>query len=347
MIKDIGFLIKRCTCQHRVSQSKFHNSNSNENGEKSPGKHKISGTNMLNNVSHRVAETKAEAIQTIITSQGTRHQKICWVQPTEKGQRAPHLARCRRALISVQARHCLLRQWRAGQVVGLPGIGGCQLEIPGHTIITPSGRGRPRARVPRRPHTTTHTWTCPCRISAAARAHVWRHHASPHDPTRALSPSPTYPSAVRASKTPAGNEVRSLPYRKRTLDTRSSPRQDVGAHARACPPPPTHIDPYVYMSMPHIRGSARACVAASPISARPHPCTLPFPYVRECGQGVEDARRQRGQVVVVQVEMPGHTIITRQGVGAHARAYPPTPTHIDPYVDMSMPHIRGSTRAHV
>ena len=34
----------------------------------------------------------------------------------EKGRRAPHLARCRRAVISIrQARHCRLRQWRAGQ----------------------------------------------------------------------------------------------------------------------------------------------------------------------------------------------------------------------------------------
>ena len=136
-------------------------------------------------------------------TQGTRHQKMCWVQPMEKGRRAPHLARCRRAVVVAQARHCLLRQWRAGQVVAV------QEERPGHTIITPSGRGRPRARVPR-PRTSTHTWTCPCRISAAARAHVWRHHPSPHAPTRALSPSPTYVSAVRASKTPTGNEVRSL-----------------------------------------------------------------------------------------------------------------------------------------
>ena len=76
MIKDIGSLIKRCTCQHRVSQSKFHNSHSNENGEKSPGKSKNSGTNMLNNVSHKVAETKAEAIQTI-TSHRAQDTKKC------------------------------------------------------------------------------------------------------------------------------------------------------------------------------------------------------------------------------------------------------------------------------
>ena len=76
VIKDIGSLIKRCTCQHRVSQSKFHNSHSNENGEKSPGKSKNSGTNMLNNVSHKVAETKAEAIQTI-TSHRAQDTKKC------------------------------------------------------------------------------------------------------------------------------------------------------------------------------------------------------------------------------------------------------------------------------
>ena len=75
VIKDIGFLIKRCTCQHTVSQSKFHNSHSNENGEKSPGKSKNSGTNMLNNVSHKVAETKAEVLQTIITSHGVQDRK--------------------------------------------------------------------------------------------------------------------------------------------------------------------------------------------------------------------------------------------------------------------------------
>ena len=46
---------------------------------------------------------------------GTRHPKMRWVQPMEKGQRAPHLARCRRAEIGREARHCLLRQWRAGQ----------------------------------------------------------------------------------------------------------------------------------------------------------------------------------------------------------------------------------------
>jgi len=143
----------------------------------------------------------------------------------EKGQRAPHLARCRRAVVCGQARNCLSRQWHAGQVVGPPGVR--QFEIPGHTIITPSGRGRPRARVPG-PRTSTHTWTCPCRISAAARAHVWRHH---------------------------------------TLRT------------------------------------------------PPHPCTLPFPYVPECAQAVEDARRQRGQVVPAQVESPGHTIITPSGRG--------------------------------
>ena len=77
MIKDMGSLIKRCTCQHRVSQSKFHNSHSNENGEKSPGKSKNSGTSMLNNVSHKVAETKAEAIQTIITSHRAQDTKKC------------------------------------------------------------------------------------------------------------------------------------------------------------------------------------------------------------------------------------------------------------------------------
>ena len=76
MIRDIGSLIKRCTCQHKVSQSKFHNSHSNENGEKSPGKSKNSGTNMLNNVSHKVAETKAEAIQTI-TSHRAQDTKKC------------------------------------------------------------------------------------------------------------------------------------------------------------------------------------------------------------------------------------------------------------------------------
>ena len=65
---------------------------------------------------------------------------------------------------------------------------------------------------------------------------MWRQHASPHAPTRALSPAPTYVSAVRASKTPAGNEVRALPCSKRILDTRSSARQAVGVHARACPP---------------------------------------------------------------------------------------------------------------
>ena len=72
----IGSLIKRCTCQHRVSQSKFYNSHSNENGEKSPGKSKNSGTSMLNNVSHKVAETKAEAIQTI-TSHRAQDTKKC------------------------------------------------------------------------------------------------------------------------------------------------------------------------------------------------------------------------------------------------------------------------------
>lgn len=77
VIKDIGSLIKRCTCQHRGSQSKFHNSHSNVNGEKSPGKSKNSGTNMLNNVSHKVAETKAEAIQTITTSHRAQDTKKC------------------------------------------------------------------------------------------------------------------------------------------------------------------------------------------------------------------------------------------------------------------------------
>ena len=77
VIKDIGSLIKRCTCQHTVSQSKFHKSHSNENGEKSPGKSKNSGTSMLNNVSHKVAETKAEAIQTIITSHRAQDTKKC------------------------------------------------------------------------------------------------------------------------------------------------------------------------------------------------------------------------------------------------------------------------------
>ena len=60
----------------QVSQSKFYNSHSNENGEKSPGKSKNSGTNMLNNVSHKVAETKAEAIQTI-TSHRAQDTKKC------------------------------------------------------------------------------------------------------------------------------------------------------------------------------------------------------------------------------------------------------------------------------
>ena len=76
VIKDIGSLIKRCTCQHRVSQSKFHNSHSNENGEQLPGTSKNSGTNMLNNVSHKVAETKAEVLQRI-TSHRSQDTKQC------------------------------------------------------------------------------------------------------------------------------------------------------------------------------------------------------------------------------------------------------------------------------
>ena len=75
VIKDIGSLIKRCTCQHTVSQSKFHNSHSNENGEKSPGKSKKSGTDMLNNVSHKVGETKAEVQR--ITSHRAQDIKKC------------------------------------------------------------------------------------------------------------------------------------------------------------------------------------------------------------------------------------------------------------------------------
>ena len=68
---------KTMRSQHRVSQSKLHDSHSNENGEKSPGKSKNSGTNMLNNVSHKVADTKAEAIQTIITSHRAQDTKKC------------------------------------------------------------------------------------------------------------------------------------------------------------------------------------------------------------------------------------------------------------------------------
>jgi len=93
-----------------------------------------------------------------------------------------------------------------------------------------------------------------------------------------------------------------------------------------------------------IRGSTRACVAATRISARPHPCTLPFPYVRECGQGVEDARRQRGQVVFGQVERPGHTIITPSARG-RPRARVPTAAHaqrpIRGHVHTTYPRVRA------
>jgi len=225
VIRDIGSLIKRCTCQHRVSQSKFYNSHSNENGEKSPGKSKNSGTNMLNNVSHKVAETKAEAIQTI-TSHRVQDTKKCVGTTHGKGpaRASPRTFPSGRNMcpssplpLATVARRSGARcrtPFRTTTMSRSAATGACVRTI-GQTHVSLSisiSTALPPARAPR-PRTSTHSWTCPCRISAAAHAHAWRHHASPHDPTRALSPAPTYLSAVRASKTPAGNEVRALLYR--------------------------------------------------------------------------------------------------------------------------------------
>ena len=86
-----------------------------------------------------------------------------------------------------------------------------------------------------------------------------RRRRPPHASLRPLWTSPRAAAPERAPhvsvpRTPAPAVV-ALPLSGRARRSRL-------LHARACPPT-THIDPYVDMSMPHIRGSTRACVTAS------------------------------------------------------------------------------------